>query len=59
MVAEALEKYVAETSMEAYKDPWEQVPVAIMDPGREIKCSIFSSLDRPEISINIPSRRII
>ena len=43
MVVESLEEYVVETSVEAYKDPWEQVPVAIMDPGREMKNVAYSA----------------
>ena len=60
MVAESLEEYVVEMSAEAYEYSWEQAPVAIMDPGRKNeKCSIFSSLDRPEIGIYVLSRKII
>ena len=59
MVSESLEEYVVETSAEAYKDQWYQAPVAIMDPGGEKKCGIFSSLDRTEIGIYVFSRRVI
>ena len=43
MVSEALEKYVVETSAEYYRYPWEQAPVAIMDPGREMKNVAYSA----------------